>query len=57
MSDFLVYGLDRKKLLVRFQLTDESMYITTDSGLIICDISEAVDLRDWLTTELDANNT
>lgn len=56
-GDFVVRGVGRD--LLRFHMTDESMYVTANENhpgqrhVVICDISEAKELRDWLTRRIE----
>lgn len=54
LGDFLLQGLNGD--LLRIHMTEESMVITTTGRVIIGDRSEAKNLRDWLTCQLDEPN-
>ena len=55
-GDYVIKG--RGDDLLRIHFTDESMIITATENrpqrhVIICDISEAKELRDWLTRHIE----
>lgn len=55
-GDYVIKG--REGDLLRIHFTDESMIITATENwpqkhVIICDISEAKELRDWLTRRIE----
>lgn len=55
-GDYVIKGSGSD--LLRIHFTDESMIITATENrpqkhVIICDISEAKELRDWLTRRID----
>ena len=56
-GDFMIRAGRSNQPLLRINMTDDSMYITaTETGCgthrIIADISEAKELRDWLSRRL-----
>jgi hypothetical protein len=55
-GDYVIKG--REGDLLRIHFTDESMIITATENrpqkhVIICDLSEAKELRDWLTRRIE----
>lgn len=55
-GDYVIKGSGND--LLRIQFTDESMIITATENrpqkhVIICDVSEAKELRDWLTRRIE----
>jgi len=55
-GDYVIKSLGRD--LMRFHFTDESMVVTTTKNspqrnVIICDVSDAKELRDWLSRRLE----
>lgn len=45
------------RVLVRFHTTEESIYVLYgDSSLVVADIKEAAQLRDWLIEKLNEGN-
>jgi len=52
-GDYVIKGGPGKDLL-RVHFTAESMIITVKNyGVVVCDIPEAKELRDWLTRRLE----
>lgn len=55
-GDFVLKGIGRD--ILRIHMSDDSMTVTTQCGgqnrnNVVCDISEARQLRDWLTRRLE----